>query len=163
VIDRAAGSGIARELIIVGDGPLRARLERSIDDLELSDCARIMGALPRAGVIDQLQQASVFALPVRTRWAGLNPEGLGLASLEAAACGLPIIVGDSGGAQETVADGDTGFVVPSRDHRQLANQLSLLLDNPRLAEEMGARGRRYVCEQFSSESARARLREALEL
>ncbi|HEX3200072.1 MAG TPA: glycosyltransferase family 4 protein [Propionibacteriaceae bacterium] len=163
VIDRAAGSGIARELIIVGDGPLRARLERSIDDLELSDCTRIMGALPRAGVIDQLQQASVFALPVRTRWAGLNPEGLGLASLEAAACGLPIIVGDSGGAQETVADGDTGFVVPSRDHRQLANQLSLLLDNPRLAEEMGARGRRYVCEQFSSESARARLREALEL
>lgn len=163
VIDRAPESGIARELIIVGDGPLRARLERSIHDLELSDCARIIGALPRAGVIDQLQQASVFALPVRTRWAGLNPEGLGLASLEAAACGLPIIVGDSGGAPETVADGDTGFVVPSRDHRQLADRLSFLLDNPCIAKEMGARGRRYVCEQFSSESARARLREALEL
>ncbi|HEX6757130.1 MAG TPA: glycosyltransferase family 4 protein [Propionibacteriaceae bacterium] len=163
VIDRAARSGGGRELIIVGDGPLRARLQRTIHDLELSDCARIIGALPRADVIHQLQQASVFALPVRTQWAGLNPEGLGLAALEAAACGLPIIVGDSGGAPETVRDGHTGFVVPSHDHRRLADRLSLLLDNPRLAEEMGARGRRYVAAQFSTESARARLREALHL
>jgi phosphatidyl-myo-inositol dimannoside synthase len=163
VIDRAAGSGVARELIIVGDGPLRPQLERTIHDLELSVCARIIGALPRAGVIHQLQQASVFALPVRTRWAGLNPEGLGLAALEAAACGLPIIVGDSGGAPETVRNGHTGFVVPSHDHRRLADRLSLLLDNPRMAQEMGGRGRRYVCAQFSTESARARLREALHL
>ena len=163
VIDRAAESCVARELIIVGDGPLRPRLERTIYDLELVDCACIIGALPRARVIGQLQQASVFALPVRTQWAGLNPEGLGLAALEAAACGLPIIVGDSGGAPETVRDGDTGFVVPSHDHRLLAERLSLLLDNPRLAQEMGSRGRRYVRAQFSTESARARLRKALDL
>jgi phosphatidyl-myo-inositol dimannoside synthase len=163
VIDRPASSGVARELIIVGDGPLRPRLERTISDLELSDSARIIGPLPRADVIHQLQQASVFALPVRTQLAGLNPEGLGLASLEAAACGLPVIVGDSGGAPETVTDGDTGFVVPSGDHRRLADRLSLLLDNPRLAQEMGARGRRYVRAQFSTESARATLREVLDL
>jgi phosphatidylinositol alpha-1,6-mannosyltransferase len=163
VIDRAARSGIARELVIVGDGPLRTRLERTIHDLELSDCARITGFLPRTDVIHQLQQARVFALPVHTQLAGLNPEGLGLASLEAAACGLPVIVGDSGGAPETVQDGDTGFVVPSGDHRRLADRLSLLLDNPRLAQEMGARGRRFVCAQFSAESARATLREALDL
>jgi phosphatidylinositol alpha-1,6-mannosyltransferase len=163
VIDRAAEIGAARELIIVGDGPLRALLERTVHDLELSDCVRIIGALPRAGVIGQLQKASVFALPVRTRWAGLNPEGLGLAALEAAACGLPIIIGDSGGAPETVAHGDTGFVVPSRDHRQLADRISMLLDNPGMAQEMGARGRRYVCARFSTESARATLRQALDL
>jgi phosphatidyl-myo-inositol dimannoside synthase len=122
-----------------------------------------MGALPRAGVIGELQQSSVFALPVRTQWSGLNPEGLGLAALEAAACGLPVIVGDSGGAPETVLDGDTGFVVPSLDHRRLADRLSLLLDNPRLAQEMGSRGRRYVRAQFSSESARVRLRDMLNL
>ena len=163
VIERASESGVPRELIIVGDGPLRAPLERAIRDHELSDCVRIVGALQRAGVVGQLQQASVFALPVRTRWAGLNPEGLGLAALEAAACGLPIIVGDSGGAPETVAHGDTGFVVPSRDHRQLADRISLLLDNPGMAQQMGARGRRYVCAHFSTESARATLREALNL
>jgi phosphatidyl-myo-inositol dimannoside synthase len=163
VIDRATESGVAPELIIVGDGPMRFLLERTIHDLGLSDCVRIIGALPRADVIGQLQRASVFALPVRTRLAGLNPEGLGLAALEAAACGLPIIVGDSGGAPETVADGITGFVVPSRDHRQLADRITLLLNNPGMAQEMGARGRRYVCAQFSAESAQATLREALDL
>jgi phosphatidylinositol alpha-1,6-mannosyltransferase len=114
-------------------------------------------------VIEHLQQASVFALPVRTRLAGLNPEGLGLAALEAASCGVPVIVGDSGGAPETVRDGDTGFVVPSGDHQQLAERLSWLLDNPQLAQQMGVRGRRHVCEHFSAESARVRLREVLDL
>jgi phosphatidylinositol alpha-1,6-mannosyltransferase len=95
--------------------------------------------------------------------AGLNPEGLGLAALEAAACGLPVIVGDSGGAPETIRDGATGFVIPPRDHQQLAERLSWLLDNPQLAQRMGARGRRHVCEHFSAESARVRLREVLDL
>jgi phosphatidylinositol alpha-1,6-mannosyltransferase len=160
VIDRTA---VARELIVVGDGPQRAWLERTIHELKLSECARMVGAMPRAHVVAELQQASVFALPVRTRWAGLNPEGLGLAALEAAACGLPVIIGDSGGAPETVREGDTGFVVPSDDHQLLADRLSLLLDNPALAQQMGSRGRRHVSANFSMESARARLREALDL
>jgi phosphatidyl-myo-inositol dimannoside synthase len=124
---------------------------------------RLMGALPRAAVIGHLQRANVFALPVRTLLAGLNPEGLGLAALEAAACGLPVIVGHSGGAPETVRDGDTGFVVPSDDPQLFAERLSLLLDNPALALQMGSRGRRYVSAYFSMESARTRLRAALDL
>jgi phosphatidyl-myo-inositol dimannoside synthase len=163
VLDRAARSHLAPELTIVGDGPQRGLLERTVEELELSKSTRIIGALPRTGVIAQLQQAGVFALPVRTRWAGLNPEGLGLAALEAAACGLPVIVGHSGGAPETVREADTGFLVPSGDHRLLAERLSLLLENPSLAQQMGSRGRHYVSAHFSMDSARARLREALEL
>ena len=163
VLDRAARSHLAPELTIVGDGPQRGLLERTVEELELSKSTRIIGALPRTGVIAQLQQAGVFALPVRTRWAGLNPEGLGLAALEAAACGLPVIVGHSGGTPETVREADTGFLVPSGDHRLLAERLSLLLENPSLAQQMGSRGRHYVSAHFSMDSARARLREALEL
>ena len=163
VIDRAARSHLAPELTIVGDGPQRGLLERTVQELELSKSTWIIGALPRTGVIAQLQQAGVFALPVRTRWAGLNPEGLGLAALEAAACGLPVIVGHSGGAPETVREADTGFLIPSGDHRLLAERLSLLLENPSLAQQMGSRGRHYVSAHFSMDSARARLREALEL
>lgn len=163
VIDRSAPSLATRELVVVGDGPQRPRLERTIHELELSDHVRLKGALPREAVIGQLQRADVFALPVRTLLAGLNPEGLGLAALEAAACGLPVIVGHSGGAPETVGDGETGFVVPSDDHQLLAERLSLLLNNPSLALEMGSRGRHYVCAHFSMDSARAKLREALDL
>jgi phosphatidylinositol alpha-1,6-mannosyltransferase len=162
VLDRSR-SGARRELVIVGDGPLRPRLERTIQRLKLSASIRLLGALPSSGVISELQQASVFALPVRTRLAGLNPEGLGLAALEAAACGLPVIVGDSGGAPETVREGETGFVVPSGDHALLAERLMLLLDNPALAQDMGARGRRYVAAHFSTAVARARLGEALSI
>ena len=59
----------------------------------------------------------MFALPVRTRRAGLEPEGLGLAAIEAAACGLPVVVGISGGTPETVQDGRTGYLVDPRDPR----------------------------------------------
>jgi phosphatidyl-myo-inositol dimannoside synthase len=163
VLDRSTWSGARRELVIVGDGPSRPRLERSVRGLKLSDSTRLLGALPSGGVISQLQQASVFALPVRTRFAGLNPEGLGLAALEAAACGLPVIVGDSGGAPETVCDGETGFVVPSGDHALLAERLMMLLDNPALARDMGVHGRRYVAAHFSTAVARARLHEALSI
>jgi phosphatidyl-myo-inositol dimannoside synthase len=162
VLDRSSRSGARRELVIVGDGPLRPRLESTIRRLKLSPSTRLLGALPSSGVISELQQASVFALPVRTRLAGLNPEGLGLAALEAAACGLPVIVGDSGGAPETVREGESGFVVPSGDHALLAERLMLLLDNPALAQDMGARGRQYVSAQFSTEVARRRLCEMFE-
>jgi len=163
VVDSPAAGGRPRELIVIGDGPLRTRLERTIHELGLSGSVRLLGALPRPGVITYLQQSDLFALPVRTRLGGLNPEGLGLAALEAAACGLPVVVGDSGGAPETIRDGDTGFVVPSHDHQLLAEKISLLLDNPSLARDMGVRGRRYVTAQFSTAVASVQLRNALDL
>jgi len=92
------------ELILIGDGPQRTRLESMVDRLGLRSTVTLTGAIPRAVVISELQQATVFALPVRTRLAGLNPEGLGLAALEAAACGLPVIIGEYGPANMSDAD-----------------------------------------------------------
>src|SRR6476659_6264443 len=161
VIDRARRSGAARELIIVGDGPLRSALERSVYRFRLSDSVRIVGAAPHAEVITHLQLADVFALPVRTRLAGLNPEGLCLAALEAAACGLPVIIGDSGGAPETVRDGETGFLVHSHDHQLLAARLDQLLDDPALARDMGKRGRDRVVQDWTWQRSGAVLRALL--
>ena len=76
MIDRARRSGAARELIIVGDGPLGVGSSAASTSSGCQDSVRIVGAVPRAEVITHLQQADVFALPVRTRLAGLNPEGL---------------------------------------------------------------------------------------
>jgi phosphatidylinositol alpha-1,6-mannosyltransferase len=149
------------ELVLVGDGPQRRRLQSMIDSDGLAGTVRLTGALTRAGVRSELQQAQVFALPVRTLLGGLNPEGLGLAALEAAACGLPVIVGNSGGAPETVRDGVTGFVVPPHDHRLLADRIVALLSDADRGRGMGAEGRRFVLERFSAEQARATLRRAL--
>ncbi len=150
-------------LTLVGDGPQRAQLERWVDRWGLSASVEFTGALPREAVIERLQQATVFALPMRTRWRGLNPEGLGLAALEAAACGLPVLVGASGGAPETVRDGVTGRVLDPRDHAAWACEMGRLLDDPAAARVMGERGRAYVEERFGDGAARRTLRGALGL
>ncbi len=151
------------ELILIGDGPDRPRLASMITDLGLAKTVRMAGAMPRAEVITALQQADLFALPVRTRLGGLNPEGLGLAALEAAACGLPVIIGDSGGAPETVRHGKTGFVVDPRDPVELATRITTLLSDGELARRMGGAGRCLVEENFGIRHARATLRRALQL
>jgi phosphatidyl-myo-inositol dimannoside synthase len=76
---------------------------------------------------------------------------------------LPVIIGDSGGAPETVRHGETGFVVDPRDPVDLAKKITTLLMDRELAVTMGAAGRSMVVEHFGSRRARATLRRALEL
>jgi len=151
------------ELVLVGDGPQRRQLTRLAQRLGLTPSVRFIGAVARPQVVNELQAADVFVLLMRTRLAGLNPEGLGLAAVEAAACGLPVIVGDSGGAAETVLHGRTGQVVDPHNPQQAAECLSLLLQDPALARCMGAAGRRFVTDRFGSQRARETLRRALDL
>ena len=150
-------------LVVVGDGPQRGRLHNLAARLRLGESVSFRGPLSRTAVAAELQQADVFALPVRTRLGGLNPEGLGLAALEAAASGLPVIVGDSGGAPETVQDGTTGFVVDADDPAAIADRLTRLLWDPAFARRMGSAGRALVQERYGSTAARAILRTALAL
>lgn len=150
-------------LLIAGEGPQRSTLSRLISDLGLSPSVVMPGSLSRRELVFELQRATVFALPMRTRFGGLNPEGLGLAALEAAACGLPVIVGASGGAPETVVNHKTGFVVSPTDRTGLARHLRALLTNPELSARMGLEGRAYVGAIAGAERVRSTLRAALHL
>lgn len=156
-------TGPAPELVLVGDGPDRSRLERLAAALGLAGTVRLTGAVPRTEVLAELQRADAFALPMRTRLAGLNPEALGLAAVEAAACGLPVVVGRSGGAPETVLPGRTGFVVDPHDVPVLADRLGALLSDPARAAAMGTAGRQFVLDRFGAEQVRRTLRTALRL
>ncbi|GAA3562106.1 glycosyltransferase family 4 protein [Microlunatus spumicola] len=159
----ALGPARAPRLVVVGDGPQAGALRTLADRLGVAGSVTFTGALPAPAVADRLRAAHVFALPVRTRWAGLNPEGLGLAALEAAACGLPVLVGDSGGAPETVLDGVTGRVLPTDDPTAWTRALLELLDDPAAAAATGERGRRLVQERFGADRARTTLRTALRI
>lgn len=163
VLDSLGSGSAAPRLILIGDGPLRERMKWLITDLGLGGQVQLLGALPRDRVIIQLQDATIFALPVRTRLAGLNPEGLGLAAIEAAACGLPVIVGASGGAPETVLDQRSGYVLDPRDHRAWTTRLLQLHRDPANAAAMGRRGRAYVLDRFGIDQARNTLAHALRL
>lgn len=150
-------------LRIIGDGPERADLERRVAQAGLGDTVTLVGPVAHADMPRELNRGHVFALPVRTRRAGLNPEGLGLVFLEAGACGLAVVAGNSGGASETVVAGESGHLVASDDDESLAGHLYALLRDLPLAERMGRVGRALVKERFSAQRAGQTLRTALDL
>ena len=164
LVNRAspAAAGHGPELVLVGDGPERSSLERQVRRSRLGRVT-FTGAMDQAGVLTQLHRADVFALPIRTRLGGLDSEGLGLAALEASACGLPVVVGRSGGAPETVLAGRTGYVVDPDDPYELAVRLGDLLADPEHARALGAAGRAFVAERYGADQARRVLRTALGL
>jgi phosphatidylinositol alpha-1,6-mannosyltransferase len=98
----------------------------------------------------------------RTRWAGLEQEGFGIVFLEAAACGVPQLAGDSGGAAEAVVDGETGLVVDRPDRPDdVAAALSRLLDDQPLRAQLGAAARARAESTFAYDVLAGRLRAAL--
>ena len=85
---------------------------RCTDGVRATGCARSVvftGSVPWSEMPAHTDAGDVFAMPCRTRLGGLEPEAFGIVALEAAACGLPVVIGDSGGAPETVLDGETGL------------------------------------------------------
>jgi phosphatidylinositol alpha-1,6-mannosyltransferase len=92
-------------LLLVGDGPDRSRLERLADRVVVREAVVFTGSVPWEEVPAHIDAGDVFAMPCRTRLFGLEVEAWGIVFLEAQACGLPVVVGRSGGSPETVIDG----------------------------------------------------------
>lgn len=148
-------------LMIVGSGPRAEDLRRLAESVGVADRVIFTGAVPYGELPDHYNAATVFAMPARTRGAGLDVEGLGIVYLEAQACGVPVVAGDSGGAPETVIDGVTGVVVDGRDTGAVAEALSGLIADPARAADMGRAGRRHVVEHWTWDAMGARLRRIL--
>jgi phosphatidylinositol alpha-1,6-mannosyltransferase len=127
-------------LVIVGGGPYEGRLR------ELAGAAP-EGSVVFAGQVSEQDlpryyaMGDVFAMPCRTRLAGMEVEGWGNVFIEAAACARPVVVGDSGGAREALVDGETGILVDGRDVGAVATAVADLLADPQRAREMGEAGR----------------------
>ncbi len=134
-------------LVVAGTGPQKRRLERR--------AARRAAEVVFTGPVSEQDApalyaaADVFVLPVADRWFGLDVEGLGVALLEAQACGTPCVTGRSGGTQEAVVDGETGFVIDARAAESLLDRVAWLLERPEAAARMGAAGRAHVVERFA--------------
>jgi len=136
-------------LILVGEGPHRERLESIARGNEVLDAITFVGRLQLEQLPLYLSIAEIFAMPSRNRLAGLEVEGLGIVYLEASGCGLPVIVGRSGGAPDAVIHGETGLLVDGEDVDSIANACAQLLRDPSRARAMGAKGREWVTSQWS--------------
>ncbi|MFI6152900.1 glycosyltransferase family 4 protein [Kitasatospora sp. NPDC051170] len=133
-------------LVLVGHGPDEHRLRDLARRLTDPGSVRFTGGLDHADTAHWYADADVFAMPCRTRRLGLEAEGLGIVYLEAAAAGLPVLAGRSGGAPDTVLDGITGHVVDGRDPTAIASTLTRLLRTP---ADMGAAGREWARHHWS--------------
>jgi colanic acid/amylovoran biosynthesis glycosyltransferase len=122
-------------LVVIGDGPLRASLERRARPLGAS--VRFLGALPPAELLGWMQKAWLLATPSVTAGDG-DSEGLPTVLCEAAAVGLPAVATRHSGIPEIVADGETGLLCAERDPAALARNLSALLGDPALRERLSA-------------------------
>ena len=133
--DRVDGAA----LVIVGGGPHLETLRRLATDTGVAEHVTFTAGVPFDELAAHYALGDVFAMPCRTRGAGLDVEGLGIVFLEASATGIPVVAGDSGGAPETVLEGETGHVVDGRDVAAIADAVSGLLADPDAAVRMGAR------------------------
>ncbi|MFD5691744.1 glycosyltransferase family 4 protein [Streptomyces rubiginosohelvolus] len=140
-------------LLLTGDGPYARTLHRLAADTGVADAVVLAGGRPHPEMPEHYAASDVFAMPCRTRRGGLEVEGLGIVFLEAAAAGLPVLVGDSGGAPDTVRDGETGYLVDGRNTAAVADRLVTLLRDRAAAAAMGEKGRAWVREAWGWESA----------
>ncbi|MFD9552329.1 glycosyltransferase family 4 protein [Nocardia salmonicida] len=148
-------------LVIAGGGPYETRLRALAEALGVQDSVVFTGRVPSGELAAHHTIADVFAMPCRTRGAGLDVEGLGIVFLEASASGVPVVAGDSGGAPETVREGETGIVVHGRSVSQISDAIVELLTDRDKAAQMGAAGRAWVEQNWHWDRQGARLRELL--
>lgn len=148
-------------LLLVGDGPYEGRLRRLARSCDVDDGVTFAGAVDGDGLPGYYAAGDVFAMPCRTRRAGLDVEGLGVVYLEASAAGLPVIAGDSGGAPDAVLDGESGYVVPGRSVGAVADRVAELLTDPVAAAAMGDKGRAWMEHRWAWPLVADRLRTVL--
>lgn len=130
--------------LLVGDGPLREKLERLVRELNLERHVLFLGSKAQQEIPNILAITDIFVLS--SLW-----EGLPTAIIEAMAAGCPVVATAVGGIPEVVVDGVTGFLVPPKNVTALAEKIKLLLRDEGLRQRMGQAGAKRVKQQFTIE------------
>ncbi|MDP7701491.1 MULTISPECIES: GDP-mannose-dependent alpha-(1-6)-phosphatidylinositol monomannoside mannosyltransferase [unclassified Mycobacterium] len=149
-------------LVIVGGGPYLETLRTLARDCEVEDHVTFTGGVPGDELPAHHAMADVFAMPCRTRGAGMDVEGLGIVFLEASATGVPVVAGDSGGAPEAVQHNKTGLVIDGHSLDEIGEAVTELLTDRDRAAAMGAAGREWVRTQWRWDTLATRLETLLE-
>jgi glycosyltransferase involved in cell wall biosynthesis len=133
---------------IIGEGERRDDLERLAKELGVDDIVTFAGAQPHDVVLAAFHDADVFLITGRVDAEG-QKEGQGVAPLEAAATGLPVIASRAGGLTEVVVDGETGLLIEPEDVAAAGDALVRLAADVGLRVRLGAAGRAHAERAFS--------------
>lgn len=147
---------------IIGDGPLRARLQERIQAAGLGGCVRLEGPRPQDAVLEALEGATVVAQPSIVTEDG-DMEGVPVSLMEAMAVGVPVVATRTGAISELVEDGQTGLLVPPGDPLALAEAIARLAEDPDLVQRLVHAARRHIEKEFDLDKNVVALDELLHL
>jgi len=137
-------------LVVIGDGPHRAALERVASRYDSDGSVEFLGFLPGGEKVQRLREAWVLVQP--------SPkEGWGLTVVEAGACGTAVVAADSPGLRDSVKRDETGLLVPYGDDTALAGALSSVLSDAALRDRLAAAGQKWAARFTWPDCARASL------
>ncbi len=142
--------------VVIGEGSLRPGLEALARAYGIADAVRFLGTVSDEERDLWLRRAQLLAMPSRLPAGGFAGEGFGIAYMEAASYGKPVVAGRVGGALDSVADGESGLLVEPTDELAVAQAITRLLLDPELAARMGQAGARRA-ERFAWPQIAARV------
>ena len=135
-------------LLFVGVGPHLEYIHKRAIQLGVLSHISFVGRVQYSELPRFISVGEIFAMPSRSRLAGLEVEGLGIVYLEASACELPVVGGLSGGAPDAVLEGETGYSVDGLNPAEVARAINELLADPVKAKAMGRRGRQWIIDEW---------------
>jgi phosphatidylinositol alpha-1,6-mannosyltransferase len=135
-------------LVLIGQGPYLKHLQTMVTKFKLQENVSFIGRIQYQDLPQYISIGEIFAMPSRSRFAGLEVEGLGIVYLEASACGLPVVAGDSGGAPDAVIEGRTGYVVKGTSPQEISARIVELLVDEDLRKNMGEAGRQWIVKEW---------------
>ena len=132
------------EVHIYGRGNLEQELKQLAVDLNLKGKIKFLGFIKNIDVVKAINKMDIFVVP-----SILNSESFGVAAVEAMACEVPVVVSDADGLKEVVVNNETGFVVPKKDYKIIAEKLKELILDEKLRIKFGKNGRKRVLELYN--------------
>ena len=130
-------------LLIYGKGELKNKLEDLTKELQIEDKVIFKGYISNEDVPKALNEMDIFVVP-----SILDSESFGVVAVEAMACKIPVIASSVGGLKEVIIDKETGYLVPKKDHKEIAKYLKKLIIDKNLRTSLGENGRKRVLENY---------------
>lgn len=146
-VERLKKKGYKLSLNIIGEGGERKKLEKYIKENNLEDVI-LLGAKSQTEVREYLWHSDIFLFPSITLPDG-RQETQGLATLEAQACGLPVVAFNSGGIKYTIDINKSGFLCEEKNIEEFSNKIEVLINDPTKRVKMGNHAVEFISENFS--------------
>jgi colanic acid/amylovoran biosynthesis glycosyltransferase len=147
-IDKLSQMGIDVEYLIIGEGSNRKELESLIQSKRLNNKVTLLGKKDQSEIREELRKADIYLMTSVT-FNNQIKETQGLATIEAQACGLPVVAFDSGGVSFTIIDGKTGFLCEEENLLEFTAHVKWLIDHDKLRHNFSKNAKQFVKAHYS--------------